>query len=242
MITSRTKKQLLVFVFITLVGVAYVGARYARLDRLIYDSAYDVNAHFAQSGGIFTGAEVTYRGVKVGQVSDMRLTDEGVNVVLEHRQGRRQDPGRHARPGRQQVGGRGAVRRPRAAAPTRGRSSRTAPRSRRPTPQVRSRRPRVLTKARPPSTRSPQDDLRTRGLRVGRRLQGHRRRPRPDHRHLERVHRRREPELRRHHGADPRLQHRAADPVRQGLGDPALRRDLALFSGTVADNDAALRR
>ncbi len=82
MITSRTKKQLLVFVFITLVGVSYVGARYARLDRLVYDSSYSVNAMFLQSGGIFTGAEVTYRGVKVGDVSDMRLTEEGVNVVL----------------------------------------------------------------------------------------------------------------------------------------------------------------
>ena len=82
MITSRTKKQLLVFVFITLVGVSYVGARYARLDRLVYDSSYQVNAHFAQSGGIFTGAEVSYRGVTVGQVSDMKLTRDGVTVVL----------------------------------------------------------------------------------------------------------------------------------------------------------------
>jgi phospholipid/cholesterol/gamma-HCH transport system substrate-binding protein len=82
LITSRTKKQLLVFVFITLVGISYVGARYARLDKLVYDSAYQVNAEFAQSGGIFTGAEVTYRGVKVGQVSDMRLTRDGVDVVL----------------------------------------------------------------------------------------------------------------------------------------------------------------
>lgn len=82
MITSRTKKQLLAFVFITLVGVSYVGARYARLDRLFYDSSYQVNAHFKESGGIFTGAEVTYRGVGVGQVSDMELTDDGVNVVL----------------------------------------------------------------------------------------------------------------------------------------------------------------
>ncbi|RNM16229.1 MCE family protein, partial [Nocardioides pocheonensis] len=63
-------------------GISYVGARYARLDRLVYDSAYRVNAEFAQSGGIFTGAEVTYRGVKVGQVSDMRLTRDGVDVVL----------------------------------------------------------------------------------------------------------------------------------------------------------------
>jgi phospholipid/cholesterol/gamma-HCH transport system substrate-binding protein len=81
-ITARTKKQLLVFVLITLVGISYVGARYARLDRLFYDSSYEVHAQFAQSGGIFTGAEVTYRGVRVGQVSEMRLTRDGVDVVL----------------------------------------------------------------------------------------------------------------------------------------------------------------
>jgi phospholipid/cholesterol/gamma-HCH transport system substrate-binding protein len=82
-ITSRTKKQLLAFVFITLIGVSYVGARYARLDRLVYDSSYKVNADFKQSGGIFVGSEVTYRGVGVGQVSDMRLTKQGVDVVLD---------------------------------------------------------------------------------------------------------------------------------------------------------------
>ena len=92
MISSRTKKQLLVFVFITLVGVSYVGARYARLDRLVYDSAYQVHAQFAQSGGIFTGAEVTYRGVRVGQVSDMKLTRDGVDVVLSIDKGRDKIP------------------------------------------------------------------------------------------------------------------------------------------------------
>ena len=82
MITSRTKKQLLVFVLITLVGVAFVGARYAKLNRLFYDSTYNVSAHFTQSGGIFTDAEVTYRGVGVGKVESMKLTDEGVDVIL----------------------------------------------------------------------------------------------------------------------------------------------------------------
>jgi phospholipid/cholesterol/gamma-HCH transport system substrate-binding protein len=82
MITSRTKKQLIAFLVITLLGVTYVGAKYARLDRLFYDSAYAVNTQFDDSGGIFTGAEVTYRGVTVGQVSDMELNDQGVNVVL----------------------------------------------------------------------------------------------------------------------------------------------------------------
>ncbi len=83
MITRRTKIQLMVFVLITMVGVAFVGARYARLDRLFFDDSYRVAAHFAESGGIFAGAEVTYRGVTVGRVGSLELTDEGVDVMLD---------------------------------------------------------------------------------------------------------------------------------------------------------------
>jgi phospholipid/cholesterol/gamma-HCH transport system substrate-binding protein len=83
MITRRTRVQLAIFALITMVGVAFVGARYARLDRLIFDDSYKVVAHFADSGGIFQGAEVSYRGVTIGRVSDMRLTRKGVDVVLD---------------------------------------------------------------------------------------------------------------------------------------------------------------
>lgn len=82
MITRRTKIQLLVFVLITLIGVSYVGARYARLDRLIIDDSYTVVAHFPESGGIFAGGEVTYRGIRVGQVDKLELTDSGVDLHL----------------------------------------------------------------------------------------------------------------------------------------------------------------
>jgi phospholipid/cholesterol/gamma-HCH transport system substrate-binding protein len=82
MITRRTKVQLVIFALITMIGVSFVGARYARLDRLVFDKSYAVTAHFTESGGIFTGAEVAYRGVTVGQVSDMKLTSKGVDVVL----------------------------------------------------------------------------------------------------------------------------------------------------------------
>jgi phospholipid/cholesterol/gamma-HCH transport system substrate-binding protein len=83
MIAKRTKVQLMIFLVITLVGVSFVGARYARLDRLVMDESYEVTAHFPDSGGIFTGAEVSYRGVTVGQVSNMDLTAKGVDVVLD---------------------------------------------------------------------------------------------------------------------------------------------------------------
>ena len=82
MITKRTTVPLVIFALITMIGVSFVGARYARLDRVFFDESYSVVAHFAESGGIFTGAEVSYRGVTVGQVSDMKLTAKGVDVVM----------------------------------------------------------------------------------------------------------------------------------------------------------------
>ena len=83
MITRRVRIQLLFFVVITLVGCTYVGARYAQLDKALIDDSYTVVAHFEDSGGIFAGGEVTYRGVSVGKVDKLELTDAGVDVYLD---------------------------------------------------------------------------------------------------------------------------------------------------------------
>ncbi|MEO5852981.1 MAG: MlaD family protein [Nocardioides sp.] len=83
MITRRTKLQLLVFVLITVVGVSYVGAHFARLDRFFVDDTYTVVAHFPDSGGSFAGAEVSYRGVTVGRVDELVLTEQGVDLRLD---------------------------------------------------------------------------------------------------------------------------------------------------------------
>ena len=96
MITRQTKIQLAVFLALTLAGVSFVGAKYARLDQLLWDTSYDVTAHFADSGGVFSGAEVTYRGVTVGEVGDMQLTDGGGRRHPRDRQRARRHPGRHA--------------------------------------------------------------------------------------------------------------------------------------------------
>lgn len=82
MITHATKLRLLIFVVLTLVGVAYVGARYAQVDRLVVDRSYDVTVNLAESGGIFVGADVSYRGVSVGRISDLELAENGVDATL----------------------------------------------------------------------------------------------------------------------------------------------------------------
>jgi phospholipid/cholesterol/gamma-HCH transport system substrate-binding protein len=81
-ITRRTKLQLLAFATLAVLGMAYLGFNYVGLDRVVLGSGYDVSADFKDSGGIFVNAEVTYRGVAVGRVSDMKLVADGVRVVL----------------------------------------------------------------------------------------------------------------------------------------------------------------
>lgn len=73
----------MVFLLITVVGVAFVGAKYAQVDKLFFDEDYTVSASFAESGGIFTGAEVTYRGQPVGRVGQLKLLSDGVEVNLD---------------------------------------------------------------------------------------------------------------------------------------------------------------
>ncbi|QCQ92260.1 MCE family protein [Rhodococcus sp. SGAir0479] len=82
MVSRVVKWQLVAFVVVAVLGIGYVGARYVRLDTLLGFGEYRVNAQLATSGGIFTNAEVTYRGVPVGRVGDLELTKDGVSVAL----------------------------------------------------------------------------------------------------------------------------------------------------------------
>ncbi|MFH8900893.1 MCE family protein [Streptomyces coeruleorubidus] len=84
MITRTVKAQLIAFAALTAVGVSYVGAEYTGLVDEVLDRGYTVKADFADSGGVFPGAEVTYRGVPVGKVGALRLAGpDGVSVTLD---------------------------------------------------------------------------------------------------------------------------------------------------------------
>lgn len=78
MIRRSTIAQLVAFALITLVGVSFVTARYVGLGDRLFGGSYVVTVDLADAGGIFENAEVTYRGVTVGRVDALRLSDDGV--------------------------------------------------------------------------------------------------------------------------------------------------------------------
>ncbi len=79
------KVRLLAFVLLSALGMVYVGASYLGFVDRVLGRGYTVHVLLPQSGGLFTGSEVTYRGVKVGEVSRMTVKDNGlkVDVALE---------------------------------------------------------------------------------------------------------------------------------------------------------------
>ena len=89
MITRRVRIQLAVFAVFAVVGLVFAGGRYAGLGKLVpgYDPGYLVKADFRDSGGIFEGAQVTYRGVSVGTVEKLTLISDGVQVGMRIKPG-----------------------------------------------------------------------------------------------------------------------------------------------------------
>ena len=83
MITRSVKVQLVAFLLLTVIGVGYVGFRYAGFGDVVGTTTYPVTMQLTDSGGIFSGADVTYRGVTVGRVGPLTLTPTGVDVQLD---------------------------------------------------------------------------------------------------------------------------------------------------------------
>ncbi|MGO3328242.1 MCE family protein [Gordonia sp. (in: high G+C Gram-positive bacteria)] len=83
MMSRLVKIQLIIFAVVGAVAIVYVGAKYARLDKVVGVGTYDVTVRADNAGGVFPNAEVTYRGVPVGLVGDMELTTDGMVIHLD---------------------------------------------------------------------------------------------------------------------------------------------------------------
>ncbi|MBB3662172.1 MULTISPECIES: MlaD family protein [Prauserella salsuginis group] len=83
MLVRKTKIQLVVFVIISVVAVVYALVRFTDVEETFGQGGYSVQLQLAESGGIFTGAEVTYRGFNIGTVGPLSLTEDGTEAELD---------------------------------------------------------------------------------------------------------------------------------------------------------------
>ncbi|MCX4712842.1 MlaD family protein [Streptomyces fimicarius] len=83
MITLAIRLKNLAFLVIAVLVLGYLGVRYADLGHYVgLRSYYTVTVQLPQTGGLYTHSNVTYRGVSVGRVGPIELTDQGVEAQL----------------------------------------------------------------------------------------------------------------------------------------------------------------
>ncbi|MGV0794974.1 MCE family protein [Mycolicibacterium sp. XJ1819] len=75
--------QLTAFSVIAVTAISFVLVQYMELPtRVLGFDRYDVTLQLQDSGALYANADVTYRGVSVGRVTDVSLTDAGAQAVL----------------------------------------------------------------------------------------------------------------------------------------------------------------
>ena len=87
--TRGVKFRIALFLVLSAVGIVYVTASYLGFVDRVLSRGVSVHATLPTSGGLFEGSEVTYRGVKIGKVSAMHATRDGVTLDLALRDGTR---------------------------------------------------------------------------------------------------------------------------------------------------------
>jgi phospholipid/cholesterol/gamma-HCH transport system substrate-binding protein len=79
----RTKIQLTIFVIVSLIAGGVMAFGYLRLPSMLFGvGRYKVVLELPETGGLYQSSNVTYRGQEVGRVTEVRLTDTGVEAVL----------------------------------------------------------------------------------------------------------------------------------------------------------------
>jgi phospholipid/cholesterol/gamma-HCH transport system substrate-binding protein len=87
-LTRRTIITLAVFSVISMIAAGLVGLYYAKLPAVYLGiGRYTVKMELDRAGELYRAGNVTYRGVEVGKVSKVHLTDSGVEAVLSLKSG-----------------------------------------------------------------------------------------------------------------------------------------------------------
>jgi phospholipid/cholesterol/gamma-HCH transport system substrate-binding protein len=82
MLTRFIKIQLIVFTILTLIALTALGWYYLRLPAVAGIGQYTLYAELPRSGGLYSTANVTYRGTQIGKVTDVVPTERGAKATM----------------------------------------------------------------------------------------------------------------------------------------------------------------
>jgi phospholipid/cholesterol/gamma-HCH transport system substrate-binding protein len=84
----RVKIQLAVFCVIALIALGFMSLQFMRLPAQLFGvGRYTVTVDLPEAAGLYASSNVTYRGVEVGRVQSVNLSDTGVSAVLSLKSG-----------------------------------------------------------------------------------------------------------------------------------------------------------
>ena len=85
---KRVRRQLAFFSVVSLVAGSVMAIGYLDLPKMWFGVGYyEVTVNLPASGGLYKNGNVTYRGVEVGRIEDVRLSPGGVDAVLSLKSG-----------------------------------------------------------------------------------------------------------------------------------------------------------
>ncbi|MDO3635584.1 MCE family protein [Mycolicibacterium arseniciresistens] len=82
MLTRFIKIQLVLFAILTLLALVALGWYYLRIPSLAGIGQYTLHADLPRSGGLYSTANVTYRGTTIGKVTAVEPTEDGARATM----------------------------------------------------------------------------------------------------------------------------------------------------------------
>jgi len=82
MLTRFVRAQLVIFTITSIVGIAAMVLVYMQLPMLLGIGRIAVKLELPRTGGLYQFSNVTYRGVQIGRVTDVRATRSGAEATL----------------------------------------------------------------------------------------------------------------------------------------------------------------
>jgi phospholipid/cholesterol/gamma-HCH transport system substrate-binding protein len=82
MLTRFVRNQLIIFTIASIVGVLAMVLVYMQLPTLLGIGRMTVKMELPRTGGLYRFSNVTYRGVQIGKVTDVRATRQGAEAIL----------------------------------------------------------------------------------------------------------------------------------------------------------------